>query len=143
MDKPRVLFACTHNSARSQMAEAFLRTIGGDAFEALSAGTEATRIRPETIGVMDELGISLAGQRSKTIDEFRGQPIDYFITVCDDAREACPFLPGARVNAHWSVDDPAAVEGPDRLAAFRGARDELRRRVEAFVRETAPTEAAG
>jgi arsenate reductase len=135
MQKRRVLFACTHNSARSQMAEAFLRSVAGDQFEASSAGTEATSIRPETVTVMKEIGISLAGQRSKSIDEFRGEEIDYFITVCDDAREACPFLPGAGANLHWSVDDPAAVEGTGRLEAFRAARDELRRRVEEFVRE--------
>src|SRR6187431_2208519 len=96
----RVLFACTHNSARSQMAEAMLRELGGDDFEAFSAGTEATGIRPETLSVMEEIGISLVGQRSKTIDEFRGQPIDYFVTVCDDSREACAVLPGARASLH-------------------------------------------
>jgi arsenate reductase (thioredoxin) len=135
MQKRRVLFACTHNSARSQMAEALLRSIAGDRFEALSAGTEAAGIRPETITVMEEVGISLAGQRSKSIDEFRGEAIDTFITVCDDAREACPVLPGAGASQHWSIDDPAAVDGPERLDAFRAARDELRRRIEAFVQE--------
>jgi arsenate reductase (thioredoxin) len=129
----RVLFACTHNSARSQMAEALLRELGGDDFEAFSAGTEAAGIRPEAVTVMEEVGISLAGQRSKLIDEFRGQRIDYFITVCADAREACPFLPGAHRSEHWSVDDPAAVEGPERLEAFRHARDELRNRIQAFI----------
>jgi arsenate reductase (thioredoxin) len=135
MTKTRVLFGCTHNSARSQMAEAFLRTLGGDAFEAFSAGVDATGIRPETVTVMEEIGISLEGQRSKTIDEFRGQPIDVFITVCADAREACPFLPGVPTSDHWGIDDPAAVEDPGRLDAFRRARDELRDRIQTFVAE--------
>jgi arsenate reductase len=143
MERPRVLFACTHNSARSQMAEAYLRAMAGDAFEALSAGTEATAIRPETVTVMEEVGIGLAGQRSKSIDEFRDSPIDWYITVCDDAREACPFLPGARASQHWSVADPAAIHGPQRLEAFRAARDEVRRRVEQFVAEATPESGAG
>lgn len=137
--KTRVLFACTHNSARSQMAEALLRHAAPDAFDAFSAGTEATDIRPETFAVMREIGLDLAGQRSKTIGEFRGQPMDYFITVCDGAREACPFLPGARVHHHWDLDDPSAVDGAgdERLDAFRRARDELRTRIQAFVAEAA------
>ena len=137
--KTRVLFACTHNSARSQMAEALLRGLGGDRFEVFSAGTEATGIRPEAATVMEEIGASLAGQRSKTIDEFRGQPMDYFITVCDGAREVCPFLPGSRTHHHWNIDDPSAVDGTDeeRLDAFRRARDDIRDRIRAFVAEVA------
>jgi len=89
--------------------------------------------------VMEEIGASLAGQRSKTIDEFRGQPMDYFITVCDGAREVCPFLPGSRTHHHWNIDDPSAVDGTDeeRLDAFRRARDDIRDRIRAFVAEVA------
>jgi arsenate reductase len=131
MAKTRVLFGCAHNSARSQMAEALLRELGGDRFEAFSAGTEATAIRPETVTVMREIGISLAGQRSKAIGEFAGQRFDWYVTVCDDAKEACPVFPGTPKNAHWPIDDPARVTGSDeqRLDAFRGARDELRQRI--------------
>ena len=90
MEKRRVLFVCTHNSARSQMAEAMLRAWGGDTFEAFSAGTEATGIKPEAIQVMTEIGLDISGQRSKTIDEFRGQTFEWFITVCDQAQKNCP-----------------------------------------------------
>ena len=119
------------------MAEALLRDLDGDAFAAFSAGTEATSIRPETIAVMEEIGIGLEGQWSKAIDEYRGQAFDWFITVCDDAHEACPVCPGAPNAAHWSIDDPSSVTGgeAERLDAFRRARDEVRERIEAFVRD--------
>ena len=126
------------------MAEALLREQAPHAFEAFSAGTEATGIRPETVAVMEEIGLDLSGQRSKTMDEFRGQPFDWFITVCDDSHEACPFLPGARTSLHWSIDDPSVVEGDDRLEAFRRARDDIRDRIQAFIRDAgAPSEASG
>lgn len=99
MEKRRVLFVCTHNSARSQMAEAMLREFGGDTFEAFSAGTEAAGIRPETIHVMNEIGMDISRQRSKIIDEFRGQSFEWFITVCDEAQKNCPgtaWRPGGR-----------------------------------------------
>ena len=132
--RTRVLFLCTHNSARSQMAEGLLRA-GGGAFEALSAGTEATRVRPEAISVMAELGIDIAGHESKTLERYLGQPIDWLITVCDQAREACPTLPGVANQLHWSVEDPSLVAGTDdeRLAAFRAARDDLAQRIDAFL----------
>jgi arsenate reductase len=131
----RVLFVCTHNSARSQMAEGLLRTGGGGAYEALSAGTEATRVRTEAIQVMAELGIDISGQTSKTLEPFLGQPVDWLITVCDQAREACPTLPGVANQLHWSVEDPSGVDGSaeERLAAFRAARDDLAGRIEAFL----------
>ena len=134
MDKRRVLFACTHNSARSQMAEAMLNAWAGDRFQAFSAGTEATGIKPETIQVMEEIGLDLSGHRSKAMDEFRGQQFDWFVTVCDDAKESCPVLPGVRAE-HWSIDDPSAATGTadERLQAFRGARDAIRDRLTAFV----------
>lgn len=126
-----VLFLCTHNSARSQMAEGLLRTLGGNGVEVVSAGTVATAVRPEAITVMAELGIDIAGQKSKTLERFLGEPFDEVVTVCDDANDACPVFPGARHRRHWSIDDPAHVQGSEseRLAAFRRTRDELRDRI--------------
>lgn len=137
----RVLFLCTHNSARSQMAEGLLRSLGGDRFDVHSAGTIASQLRPEAIAAMTELGIDISGQSSKDLAPFLGQSFDRVVTVCDEAKESCPIFPGARSTAHWSIDDPAAVAGGDdeRLAAFRRARDELRGRVAALVDEVAPS----
>ena len=131
----RVIFVCTHNSARSQMAEGLLRELGGDRFEAFSAGTEATRVRPEAITVMREIGIDISGHTSKSIDRFMGQEFDWLITVCDDAKEACPTIPGVEQQAHWSIEDPSAVEGDEqaRVEAFRQARDILRDRLHIFM----------
>ncbi len=127
----RVLFLCTHNSARSQMAEGLLRNAAGDRVQALSAGTEATSVRPEAIRAMAELGVDISGQVSKTLERYLHEPIDWLITVCDQAREACPTLPGVANQLHWSVEDPSLLAGSDaaRLAAFRAARDDLERRV--------------
>ena len=129
----RILFLCTHNSARSQMAEGLLRALGGDQFEVASAGTEQTRVRPEAITVMGELNVDISGQTSKTLERFLGETWDEVITVCDQANESCPLFPGARARRHWSIDDPSRVQGAaeERLAAFRRARDELRLRIEA------------
>jgi arsenate reductase len=134
-DRQRVIFVCTHNSARSQMAEGMLRAWGGDRYDVFSAGTEATRVRPEAIRVMDEIGIDISGHTSKTLEPFLGEPFDWLVTVCDDAREACPTLPGVARQDHWSIEDPSAVEGDEeeRLGAFRAARDELRDRLEGFL----------
>ena len=132
-EKPaRVLFLCTHNSARSQMAEGLLRAIGRGAFEAYSAGTAATRVRPEAVTVMRELGIDISEQQSKTLDRYLHEPFDEVITVCDNANESCPVFPGARGRRHWSVNDPSGVQGEEaeRLAAFRHARDDLLQRIE-------------
>jgi arsenate reductase len=127
-----VLFLCTHNSARSQMAEGLLRAFGGREVSSYSAGTIATAVRQEAIAVMNELGIDISGQTSKTLERYLGEPFDEVITVCDDANDACPFFPSARHRRHWSIPDPSAVAGSDaeRLAAFRAARDELKRRIE-------------
>jgi arsenate reductase len=135
MATQRVLFLCTHNSARSQMAEGLLRARGGDAYEVFSAGTEATAVRPEAIRVMAELGIDIAGQESKRRDRYLGEHFDWVVTVCNPARESCPVFPGAPQNLHWEFDDPAAVEGTDeqRLGAFRRIRDEIDARIRAFV----------
>jgi arsenate reductase len=127
----RVLFLCTHNSARSQMAEAFLRARAGDRFEAASAGTEATRVHPLAIRVMDETGIDIRGHRSKTVDALLDQPWDYVITVCDQANERCPVFPGRTTRRHWSFDDPSQAVGSedDRLRTFRRIRDEIARAI--------------
>jgi len=131
-DRPRVLFLCTHNSARSQMAEGLLRHLAGDRFEAASAGTEATSVRPEAVAVMAELGADISGQESKTLGRYVDQPFDFVVTVCDDANEACPFFPGAKNRLHWSLPDPSQSAGneEERLAVFRQVRDEIRRRLE-------------
>jgi arsenate reductase len=128
----RVLFLCTHNSARSQMAESLLRDIAGDRFEALSAGTEATHIRPLAVRVMEEIGIDISGQESKTLERYLGEPFDHVVTVCDEANEACPYFPGAKNRLHWSLEDPSKTEGSEeeRLAVFRRVRDELGERIE-------------
>ncbi len=103
----RVLFLCTHNSARSQMAEGLLRALGGDRFEVASAGTEATAVRPEAFAVMREIGIDLSGQTSKTLERYLDKPFDLVITVCDAAAESCPVFLGARRRLHWSFPDPS------------------------------------
>ena len=135
MEKQHVLFVCTHNSARSQMAEGFLRHHGRDQFEAFSAGTEATSVRPEAVTVMAELGIDISGQQSKTVDRFLGEPFSWVLTVCDRARQTCPVFPGAQNSAHWGFDDPAEAEGTEaeRLTVFRRVRDEINSRVKMFV----------
>jgi len=127
-DKKRVLILCTGNSARSQMAEGLLRHDAGERFDVESAGTKPGTVRPEAIAAMKELGIDISGHRSKHVDEFEGQTFDYVITVCDNAREACPVFFGAVKRLHHSFDDPAALEGTadERLAFFRRVRDELR-----------------
>jgi len=128
----RVLFLCTHNSARSQMAEGLLRALGGGLWESHSAGTEQTRVRPEAIEAMAELGIDISGQSSKSLDRYLPERFDLVVTVCDSANQACPVFPNAAKRLHWSIDDPSTVTGHDdeRLAAFRAARAELKRRIE-------------
>ena len=128
----KVLFLCTHNSARSQMAEGLLRHLAGDRFEAHSAGTEATRVRPEAVAVMDEIGVDVSGQESKTLERYLREPFDHVITVCDEANEACPFFPGAKNRLHWSFEDPSRTAGSDeeRLEAFRVTRDGIQERIE-------------
>ena len=134
MNKKRVLILCTGNSARSQMAEGLLRHDAGDRFEVFSAGTRPSRVRPEAISVMRELGIDISSHRSKSVDEFAGQSFDYVLTVCDNARESCPIFPGRTVRIHQSFQDPAALRGSEaeRLAVFRRVRDEMRRYCSTF-----------
>ena len=132
MDKRRVLFLCTHNSARSQMAEGLLRHLAGDRFDAYSVGTEATRVRPLAIRVMAELGIDISNQESKTLDRYLGEPFDAVITVCDQANESCPLFLGAKERLHWSFPDPSKATGTedDQLAVYRSVRDAIRDRIE-------------
>jgi len=133
MEPTRVLFLCTHNSARSQIAEGLLRTLGGDRFVAYSAGTEATSVRPLAIRAMAELGIDIAQQYSKRLDRYLDERFDAVITVCDEANEACPVFFGARRRLHWSFPDPAKAAGTEdqQLEAYRQVRDALRARIEA------------
>ena len=133
--RARVLILCTGNSARSQMAEGLLRHDGGGRFEAFSAGVSPSRVRPEAIAAMREVGVDISGQRSKSVEEFAGQPFDYVITVCDNAREQCPFFPAETKRIHWSFDDSAAAEGEEseRLAVFRRVREEIRARLAEFA----------
>lgn len=130
--KQRVLFICTHNSARSQMAEGLLRALGGDSFEVESAGTEATHVRPLAIRAMDEIGIDISKQHSKTLDRFLGEPFDNVITVCDAAAEACPVFIGAKRTRHWSFPDPSKATGSEeeQLAVYRRVRDAIQQRIE-------------
>ena len=127
-ERDSVLFVCTHNSARSQMAEGLLRDRFGDRFEVFSAGTEKTHVRPQAIAVMEERGIDLSEHESQTIEEVtQGRTFDYVVTVCDSAREACPYLPARKANLHHSFEDPSAASGSEeeKLAVFRRVRDEI------------------
>lgn len=128
MKKKRVLFLCTHNSCRSQMAEGLANHFLGDRVEAYSAGTEATRVNPLAAKVMAELGIDLSGHRSKILDEFAGQPFDYVITLCGDANEKCPLFFGGVKRRHIGFEDPSRLPGSEEkvLPEYRRVRDEIR-----------------
>ncbi len=125
--KETVLFVCTHNSARSQMAEGLLRARHGDRYEVYSAGTAPSGVNPFAVRAMQDLGIDLAGHRSEHVEAYAATPMDYVVTVCDAARETCPYLPARKRNLHHSFADPSAVAGTDaqKLAAFRRARNEI------------------
>ena len=132
MTKPiRVLFLCTGNSARSQMAEGILRKLGGERYEGHSAGTEPRTLHPLAVQSMTEAGIDIAGQQSKSLDRYLGQPFDYIITVCDRARDNCPTFPGDSRRIHWSFDDPAAVYGTEvqQMKEFNRIRHEISERI--------------
>lgn len=134
-DPVRVLFVCTHNSARSIMAEVLLRDKGGDRYEVHSAGTEPGEVRRLTLRVLEEAGLSTEGLRSKSVTEFLDQRFDFVITVCDSARQDCPVFPGEGERLHWGHDDPSAVEGTEeqRLAAFRRVFSAISQRIDLFV----------
>ena len=141
MSKARVLFLCTHNSARSQMAEGLLRHLSGGRVEVASAGTEARGVNPLAVRAMAEIGIDVRDQTSKTLDRFVAERWDHVITVCDSANESCPVFPRARRRLHWSFDDPSAATGTEeqRLAVFRRVRDEIRAQIETWLAERAGT----
>lgn len=139
MSKQRVLFLCTGNSARSQMAEAFLRKYAGDVLEPHSAGLEPKGLHPLTVRVMQEVGIDISNQRSKGIETYLGKTLfQYLITVCDDADKNCPTTwPGVNKRMHWSFEDPARFDGTEeeKLARFREVRDRIEHRIKAWVVE--------
>ena len=134
--KPRVLFLCTGNSCRSQMAEGFLRHFADDRFEVLSAGTEPVPIPQDTVDAMTEIGIDISAHESKSVKRFLGRHFGYVITVCDRAFERCPIFPGAVKRQEWNFQDPAAVAGAARQRAFRDVRDQIAERVREFVNST-------
>jgi len=135
MIKPRVLFVCTENACRSQMAEGFLRHHAADRFEAFSGGAEVGTLNPTAVDVMREVGIDISGHRSKDVSEFLGQNFHYVVRVCEKVKETCPVLPGAIWYLDWSLEDPAATKGTPsgRLAVFRRVRDEIEGRVLDFI----------
>ncbi|MEO7002522.1 MAG: arsenate reductase ArsC [Ktedonobacterales bacterium] len=138
-EQQRVLFLCTHNSSRSQMAEGFLQARGGGRYAAFSVGTHAREVHPLAVRAMAEVGIDIsaaAGHRAKSLDAFAGQVFDLVVTVCDEAAEECPFFPGARRHEHWGFPDPSAATGTEqeRLAVFRRVRDAIGARIDGFLR---------
>jgi len=135
MVRKRILFICTHNAARSQMAEGYLRTRYGDRFEAFSAGTEVSTLSPYAVRVMQEIGVDIAGQRSKSLKEFAGIGMDVAVTVCDSAKSACPFFPWAKELLHASFRNPKDFTGSEEeiLAGFREVRDEITGWIDRFV----------
>lgn len=137
MNKQKVLFLCTGNSARSQMAEGLLRHLAGERVEVFSAGSKPSVVNPYAIRAMAQRGIDISGQHSKHLSEFLNQPFDTVITVCDQAAEACPVFPGKAARIHWSFPDPAAVQGSDAeiLASFEHVRDGLEAKLATWVNE--------
>jgi len=137
-EKIKILFLCTGNSCRSQMAQACLRVWGGDRFEVYSAGLEPHGIHPHTIRAMEETCYDMNGHRSKHLDEYKGKMNFYFlITVCSNAEERCPYFPGMSTRMHWHFEDPAAFEGPEeeKLALFRQVRDQIKARIQSWLDE--------
>jgi len=134
--KKRVLFLCTGNSCRSQMAEGFLRSLAGDRFEAFSAGVKPTQVNPLAIKVMNESGIDISGQESKSAMGLISQSFDYVVTVCDNAKQTCPVFPGKYEKIHWNLDDPAAAEGTEeeKMDFFREIRDQIKEKTELFIK---------
>jgi arsenate reductase (thioredoxin) len=137
--KTKVLFLCTGNSCRSQMAEGFLRTYAGSRYEAYSAGTKPSSLNPLAVEVMREIGIDISQQRSKNATEYIGTYFPVIVTVCDQAKEHCPIFPGPSVRHHWPFEDPADATGSreERLQVFRRVRDEIGARIQEFVKTVA------
>jgi arsenate reductase len=134
--KKKVLFLCTGNSARSQIAEGLMKSMGGEQWEVKSAGILPSYVHPLAIRVMDEVGIDISNQTSKSQDQFLKEGFDYIITLCDHAAMACPNFPGQGIRLHWSIKDPAMAIGTmdERVAVFRRARDEIRTRIELLLK---------
>jgi len=143
-ERARVLFLCTGNSCRSQMAEGWLRHLAGERFESLSAGTDPQGLNPRAVAVMGEVGVDIAEQRSQSIDGFPGEPPELVVTVCDRAAAACPTFPGAMRVVHWPFPDPAGATGSEEeiLAQFRAVRDSIRARLDAWLESGAPLDAS-
>jgi arsenate reductase len=137
-ERCKVLILCTGNSARSQMAEGLLRHMAGGSFDVYSAGTRPVGLNPNAVKAMSEVGIDIAGHRSKSVEEFLGQQFDYVVTVCDNARESCPIFPGAGQRVHHSFPDPAAAAADEPMALFRQVRDEIQTWLAEFITTTAP-----
>jgi len=138
MEKPRVLFLCTGNSARSQMAEAFLCKYGGDQFEVHSAGLDPTVINPYTVKVLEEIGIDTSGQYAKSLETYLGKVhFSYLITVCSNAEERCPIFPGMGTRIHWPFEDPAAFQGTDeeKTEKFREIRNQIEEKIKGWIAE--------
>ena len=135
MNKKRVLFICSRNSCRSQMAQAFLKKLGKGEFEVFSAGLQADKIDPLAKQVMEEIGYDLEGQFSKSLDRYLNERFSYLITVCEKAEKACPIFPGVSIRQYWPIDDPVDVQGDDitKLNAYRQTREAVKRRIEAFI----------
>ena len=138
--KSRVLFLCTGNSCRSQMAEGLLRHFADDRFDVTSAGTHPAGLNPRAVAIMREIGVDISRHRSKPVDEVLSRDFDYVVTVCHHAKESCPTLPAASEVLHWSFDDPAAARGTDdeQRETFRRVRDEIRTAVERFIKIERP-----
>lgn len=137
MTRKRVLFICSHNAARSQMAEGYLRARHGDRFEAFSAGTKASTLSPYAIQVMQEIGVDISGHRSKSLNEIAGREMDVAVIVCDAAKSACPFFPWAKVTLHATFRNPKEFSGTDDeiIKGFREIRDEITGWIDRFVSE--------
>ena len=131
MRKKGVLFICTHNACRSQMAEGLLRALSGGRYESYSAGTEPSGVNPYSIKVMAEIGIDISRHTSKSVKEFQGQDFDYVVTVCGEAEKACPALSGKHEKIHWDLPDPSRAEGAEeeKLALFRRIRDQIKQKI--------------
>ncbi len=141
--KPKVLFLCTGNSARSQIAEGYLRHVADDRYQAMSAGIYPKGLNPLAVEAMREIGIDISSQQSKDVVSLLGQHIPYVVTVCDNAKERCPIFPGTWKFLHWSFEDPAALQGPyeERLAVFRRVRDQIIAHIDVELLHLAVTEA--
>lgn len=135
--KQRVLFLCTGNSCRSQMAEGFLRQLAGDQFEIFSAGTHPSQVNPRAIASMTELGVDISNHKSQSVDEFSDQNFDYVITVCDSARATCPVFPHSNKSLHWSFEDPAEATGTEEqvMQVFRKVRDQIKDQIQMFIKD--------